>query len=103
MLINSTAKDVLLTTALDGLPANFLAPSIEAAGLDLAQVKAMPPGQVLDRSESRGRYKKIFSAGQGVGMVGESRSTVDICDEIIEQFEQARAAFGTKLAEQVPA
>ncbi len=103
VLIDSTAKDVLFTTALDGLPANFLAPSIEAAGLDLEQVKAMPPGEVLDRSQSRGRYKKIFSAGQGVGMVSESRATIDICDEIIEQYEQARERLGDQLSVPVSA
>ena len=43
-LFGATAKDVLFTTALDGFPANFLVPSIEAAGLDLDEVKATPPG-----------------------------------------------------------
>ena len=42
-LFGATAKDVLFTTALDGLRANFLAPSIEDAGLDLDEVKATPP------------------------------------------------------------
>ena len=101
-LFASSAKDVLFTTALDGLPANFLAPSIEAAGLDLEEVKAVPPGKMLERDRTRGRYKRIFSAGQGVGMVRETRTTAEICDELIEQYELARTDLGDRLGGAAP-
>jgi len=96
-LFGATAKDVLLTTALDGFPANFLAPSIEAAGLDLDEVKATPPGQIVDPGRARTRYRKIFSAGQGVGMVNEVRTTAELCDELITQYEEARVAVRERL------
>ena len=96
-LFGATAKDVLFTTALDGFPANFLAPSIEAAGLDLGEVRATPPGQTVDRSRARGRYKRIFSAGQGVGMVNKAQTTAELCDELIAQYEEARVAVRDRL------
>jgi len=96
-LFGATAKDVLFTTALDGFPANFLAPSIEAAGLDLDEVKATPPRQIVDPGKARTRYKKIFSAGQGVGMVNRVRTTAELCDELIAQYEEARLAVRERL------
>lgn len=84
-------------TALDGLPANFLAPSIEDAGLDLDEVKETPPGQIVDPGKARGRYKKIFSAGQGVGMVNEAQTTAELCDELIAQYRAARVAVRERL------
>ena len=100
-VFGATAKDVLFTTALDGFPANFLAPSIEDAGLDLDEVKATPPGQIVDPGKARGRYKRIFSAGQGAGMVNEVRTTAEFCDELIAQFREARAAVRERLGDSV--
>ena len=96
-LFGATAKDVLFTTALDGFPANFLAPSIEDAGLDLDEVRATPPGQIVDPGKARGRYKRIFSAGQGVGMVNEVQTTAELCDELIAQYREARVAVRERL------
>ena len=96
-LFGATAKDVLFTTALDGFPANFLAPSIEAAGLDLDEVKATPPGQIVDPGKARGRYKRIFSAGQGVGMINEVQTTAELCDELIAQYREAQVAVRERL------
>ena len=89
--------NVLFTTALDGFPANFLARSIEDAGLDLDEVKATPPGQIVDPGKARGRYKRIFSAGQGVGMVNEVQTTAELCDELIAQYREARVAVRDRL------
>ena len=96
-LFGATAKDVLFTTALDGFPANFLAPSIEDAGLDLDEVKATPPGKIVDPGKARGRYKRIFSAGQGVGMVTEVQTTAELCEELISQYREARVAVRERL------
>ncbi len=91
-LFAATAKDVYLTSALDGFPANFLAPSIQEAGIDLADLAVVPPGEVIERPEARGRYKKIWSAGHGVGMVQESVPAAALCDQIIGEYESARQA-----------
>ena len=88
-LIEASAKDVFYTTALDGFPTNFLAPSLLEAGLDLRALASTPPGEKVERPEARGRYKRIWSAGQGAGMVTESVPTAELCDEIIAQYEVA--------------
>ena len=91
-LFAATAKDVYLTAALDGFPANFLAPSIQEAGIELEDLAVVPPGQVYERPEAKTRYKKIWSAGQGVGMVQESVPAADLCNQIIGEYEAARAS-----------
>ena len=98
-LFEASAKDILYTTALDGFPANFLAPSLEAAGLDLDEVRATPPGRMVERSKARGRYKRIFSAGQGVGMVNETQTTAELCDELIAQYDEALTVVRERLGE----
>lgn len=89
-LFGATAKDVLFTTALDGFPANFLAPSNE--------LRATPPGQVIDRGKARACYKKIFSAGQGVGMVNDVQTTAELCDEVIAQYRETQVAVRERLS-----
>ena len=72
-------------------------PSIEDARLDLDEVKATPPGQTVNPGKARGRYKRILSAGQGVGMVNEVQTTAELCDELIAQYREARVAVREQL------
>src|SRR5215472_7462735 len=54
MLVEASMDDVLLTSSFTGLPANMLAPSIEAAGLDPRR---------LDESMTEARSREQFGAG----------------------------------------
>jgi nitronate monooxygenase len=55
MLVRSSMDDVMLTSSFTGLPANMLAPSIAAAGLDPKR---------LDESMSEARAREGFGAGK---------------------------------------
>jgi len=92
-----TSRDVVLTAALDGAPANFLAPSLVAAGIDLDELAATRPGEVIAADASRSRYARIWSAGHGVGMVTASAPAAALCDEIAAQYEAARARLAAQL------
>lgn len=92
-----TSRDVVLTAALDGAPANFLAPSLVAAGIDLDELATTRPGEVIAADASRSRYARIWSAGHGVGMVTASAPAAALCDEIAAQYEAARARLAAQL------
>lgn len=72
MLVNAQIDDILYTDAVSGVHANFLKPSLQAAGLDLSQEK-QEDFAVLARQE-RKAWKDIWSAGQGTTGIH------DICD-----------------------
>ncbi|MGE0487448.1 MAG: NAD(P)H-dependent flavin oxidoreductase [Gammaproteobacteria bacterium] len=58
MLVDSSMDDVVLSSAFTGLPTSFLAPSIAAAGLDLASLPEKP-----DAAEARARFGPAGSSG----------------------------------------
>lgn len=70
MIMNAGADDVIYTAAISGVPANFLAESLRAAGIseeDLKKDRKIDFGKELD-TEAKA-WKTIWSAGQGVTTV----------------------------------
>jgi nitronate monooxygenase len=75
MLVDSSADDILLTTAFTGLQTNMLRPSIAAAGLDpdeLPQRGGIDIGKDIDigaRDSRPARWREIWSAGHSTSGV----------------------------------
>src|SRR5262249_22727995 len=75
MLVDSSADDILLTTAFTGLQTNMLTPSITAAGLDpndLPPRGAIDIGKDIDvgaRENRPKRWRDIWSAGHSTSGV----------------------------------
>ncbi len=91
MMIQCTSKDVFFSAALDGAPANWLKPTMIAEGLNPDEIGAYAPGKRVENKAAHARYSKIKSAGHGVGMVKRVQSAVEICDQLIAEYDQARA------------
>lgn len=92
-LITGASKDVFFTAALDGAPANFLAPSMVAAGIDLDELAVTRPGEIVGSEKTKGRYKGIWSAGHGVGATKEVLPASQLCAQIIDEYQGARQAL----------
>jgi nitronate monooxygenase len=92
MVVDCEAKDIFYTAALDGYPINILVPSLSNTDITLDQVKAMRSDQKLGAHQVKERFKSIWSAGHGVGMVNKQSSTAEVCDELIEQYREASHA-----------
>jgi nitronate monooxygenase len=90
MLVESSMDDVLLTSSFTGLPANMLAPSIAAAGLDPRR---------LDESIGEAKSRERFGAGAAVRRwtdiwsAGHSVSGVRRLQNVRELVEETRAEF----------
>ena len=97
MMIQCTSKDVFFSAALDGAPANWLKPTMIAEGLNPDEIGAYAPGKRVENKAAHARYSKIKSAGHGVGMVKRVQSAVEICDQLIAEYDQARAEMVRKL------
>lgn len=89
MIVASSASDILYTSAISGVNANFLAPSIIAAGLD---PKNLPAHAKMDMDGEAKVWKDIWSAGQGVGSIADVPSAGELCARLGEEFAAAKAA-----------
>lgn len=91
MVVESRMADVVYTPAISGVPANFLVPSIRAAGLDPAN---LPPHGALDLESEAKAWSRIWSAGQGVGGIADVPRAADLCARLIAEYRAAMRAAG---------
>ena len=93
MLVDSTADDIVLTSDVTGIPANFLRPSLQRCGFTPS---GQPAGFNTDKEIAVfKKWKDIWAAGQGVGEI----RAVQPVSEIVAELEKAyRAPSGTQRA-----
>ena len=98
-LIACASKDVFLSAALDGAPANWLIPSLERAGIDIDELAVTRPGKIVTSSGDKvsKRYNGVWSAGHGVGAIVESRPMAQIVEQLVEEYAAAQAELHGKL------
>jgi nitronate monooxygenase len=94
MVVESAAKDVVYTSYFSGVGANYLVPSIVAAGLDVEEVASRGPAKPTYVSGSRHKakaWKDIWGAGQGVGAVHAVETVGAVVDRLEREYQAARA------------
>lgn len=90
MIIESGASDIVYTAAISGVHANFLAASLQAAGIskeDLTKDHKVDFGKELD-TEAKA-WKTIWSAGQGVATIEDVLPVADLVQQLRTEFLQA--------------
>lgn len=90
MIIQAGASDIKYTAAISGVPANFLAASLQAAGIseeDLAKSHKVDFGKELD-TEAKA-WKTIWSAGQGVATIADVLPVSELTAELKKEFKSA--------------
>ena len=97
MLVASELDDVLLTSAMSGLPSSILRPSLVAAGLDpddLPDGMAADTASALYGSGVRGprRWRDIWSAGHSVSGVHDVPTVATLVERVAAEYAAARAA-----------
>ncbi|CCD99627.1 nitronate monooxygenase [Bradyrhizobium sp. STM 3809] len=98
MLVDSSADDVVLTSAFTGLPTSMLRPSIIAAGLDpdaLPARGAIEIGKDIDvgaRERRPARWRDIWSAGHATSGVTDIPDVATLVARTADEYERARGA-----------
>jgi nitronate monooxygenase len=90
MIIEAGASDIVYTAAISGVHANFLAQSLEAAGItaeDLKKDTKIDFGKELD-TEAKA-WKTIWSAGQGVSGIADVLPAAELVRRLREEFRAA--------------
>lgn len=94
MVLSAGVEDVVYTPYFSGVPANYLAPSIVAAGLDPALLDQMAANPVnMDKRTRPKAWKDVWSAGQGVGAAQELLSTQALVEQLAREYDDARRAL----------
>ncbi|WP_174801115.1 NAD(P)H-dependent flavin oxidoreductase [Martelella limonii] len=88
MIVDGSAADIIYTPAISGVPANFLKPSIVAAGLDPDD---LPAHQAMDLGSEAKAWKTVWSAGQGIGAIDDIPSVGALVDRLDAEYRAACA------------
>ena len=96
-VVESHAGDIVRTASFSGIAANYLAPSIRAAGLDPGRItcdsEVVPSLNDVERLRAR---KLVWSAGQGCGSVDEILPTSVLCRKLIDEYRGAAASWSSR-------
>lgn len=87
MIIDAGASDVVYTSSISGVHANFLGASLQAAGItaeDLKKDTKIDFGKEMD-TEAKA-WKTIWSAGQGVALIDNVLSVSELVGELKSDF-----------------
>ena len=86
MVLNVTAKDLILTDAITGVPAWFMRPSLENAGYD---IKNLRPKKIdfNDAGAESKAWRDVWSAGQGVGVITKKNTVKEIVEQLRAEYE----------------
>jgi nitronate monooxygenase len=90
-LVDATLDDVTLSTALSGLPANFLSEWLAAESKDVA-----PAGDGFAQRRLLNR-RNVWSAGHSVSGVTEITSVAELIRRTHQEYDQARQATAAAL------
>jgi nitronate monooxygenase len=88
MLVDATIDDIVLTDKFTGVPANYLKPSITAAGIDLATFERSAGVSIDQRDESKA-WRDIWSAGQGAGSVTRVEPVAEVVRRLCGEYAGA--------------
>ncbi|MEN1967161.1 nitronate monooxygenase [Lentibacillus sp. N15] len=90
MIVDASIEDIVYTDAFSGVNANYLLPSITAAGLDPGNLQKK---EKVDFSQLRNKevkaWKDVWGAGQGVGSINTSQSVAQIVEELKTDYDEA--------------
>ena len=86
MVVDSRAADIMYTPNFSGVNANFLRPSIMAAGLDPDN---LPPHEQLQRQNNTKAWSAVWSAGQGAGGIHDILPAGQLCDRLVSEYQAA--------------
>lgn len=88
MIVECTAEDVIYTDFFTGIHANYLRPTIERAGIDVAQLSSGPRNRldILERREKGKAWKDIWGCGQGIGGIQGVEHTADVVERLRREY-----------------
>ncbi len=89
MMVECTAADILCTDRLTGVNANYMKPSLEAAGLDIEKLLAGAAPDTAGILESAKAWRDLWSAGHGVSVIDDVPGVAELVDRLEKEYRAA--------------
>lgn len=101
MVMDTSAMDVVYTPVISGVPASFLAPSLERAGINPETAEKPPIDLGLELAGAEGStekkpWKDIWSAGQGVGSIRDLPRAAELVERLKAEYVVANETQGSR-------
>jgi nitronate monooxygenase len=100
-IVKYGAEDIVYSNLFTGVHGNYLKPSIIAAGLDPDNLPESDPSKMNFGSGGNTdakAWKDIWGCGQGIGAVKSRGPVKDYVDQLVREYEDARAALTQGIA-----
>ena len=92
MLVDCGAEDIVYTDAVSGTNANFLWPSLAAAGFTREQLTlSLGKGKIKDMSDEAKAWRDVWSAGHGVATIHDIPSVAELVARLGAEYDAACA------------
>lgn len=91
MILEVEAEDIVYTPAVSGIPASFMRPSLEKAGINLDGHDDGGIGEKLSLGDEAKAWKNIWSAGHGVSNIKDIPDVVTLVGRLEAEYVAARA------------
>lgn len=92
-LVDYASSDIVYTNLFTGVHGNYLAPSIEAAGLDPKNLPESDPSKMSFGSGGSNKskaWKDIWGCGQGIAAVTAVKPVAEFVDQLTKEYNQAK-------------
>lgn len=89
MVIDSEVSDLVYTDRLSGVHANFLKPSLEKWGIDVAALPPKTPDMSSLTDSSARLWKDLWSAGQGIATIHDLPTVEELVKRIATEYNAA--------------
>lgn len=95
MIVGASAADIVYTPAISGVPASFLRQSLAAQGLDPDN---LPSHGKLDMEGEARAWRDFWSAGHGVGGIGDLPDVATLAGRLKAEYRAALAGATARSA-----
>jgi nitronate monooxygenase len=96
MVLDSSAQDIVYSNLFTGVHGNYLRGSIVQSGLDPDHLETSDPSEMRIGSDVKA-WRDVWGSGQGIGPLRQLRTTRELIDVFVEQFEAARERFDSMM------
>ena len=91
MVVTARAEDIVYTSKVSGIPANFLRQSLEKNGIDLDDTSNPDIDLGKELIDEAKAWKTIWSAGHGAGNIDNIPSVAELCKNLANEYKQQLA------------
>jgi nitronate monooxygenase len=95
MTVAASMEDIVTSSAVTGVPANWLIPSLKAAGFTMDGRE--PRKMDFTSTDTAKPWKNIWGAGHAVGAVGAVQPAAAIIDKLAADYGSLRSAWKQRL------